>query len=178
MRRLRWHRRRRLLLVAVAILAAGLGVVVHATGIFHRTELQTIDARFGVRGPRPALTKDFLVVGVDSQTLTYFTNHHLASTWPFPRRMDARVIDNLKRAGAREIAFDVQFTEPTDAADDDALAEAVKRAGHMVLATTTVGAHGATDVLGGHAELRSLGDARAADATVIPDSDGVWRRMQ
>ena len=110
MRRLRWHRRRRLLLVAVAILAAGLGVVAHATGIFHRTELATIDARFDVRGARPALTKDFVVVGVDSQTLSYFTNHGLASTWPFPRRMDARVIDNLHADGAREIAFDVQFT--------------------------------------------------------------------
>src|SRR6202012_734338 len=114
MRRVRWHRRRRLLLVAVAVLAAGLGVIAHATGIFHRTELQTIDARFDVRGPRPALTKGFVVVGVDTQTLTYFTNHKLASTWPFPRRMDARVIDNLKAAGAREVAFDVQFTEPTD----------------------------------------------------------------
>jgi adenylate cyclase len=178
MRRLRWRRRRRVLLIAVAILAAGLGVVAHATGIFHRTELATIDARFDVRGSRPALTRDFLVVGVDSQTLTYFSNHGLASTWPFPRRMDARVIDNLKAAGAREIAFDVQFTEPTDNADDEALAEAVKRAGHMVLATTTVGAHGTTDVLGPPGNLRRLGGARAGDAIVIPDSDGIWRRMQ
>lgn len=178
MRRLRWRRRRRLLLIVVAVLAGGLGVLAHATGIFRRTELQTVDTRFSVRGPRPALTKNFLVVGVDDQTLSYFDAHHIPDAWPFPRRMHARVIDNLKRAGAREIAFDVQFTEPTDTTDDDALAQAVKHAGHMVLATTAVGAHGSTDVLGGNAELRSLGGARAADATVIPDSDGVWRRMQ
>jgi adenylate cyclase len=167
-----------MLLIVVAVLASGLGVLAHAVGVFHRTELATIDARFSVRGPRPALTKGFLVVGVDSQTLNYFTNHQLASTWPYPRRIDARVIDNLKRAGAREIAFDVQFTEPTDDADDFALAKAVKRAGHMALATTAVGPHGTTDVLGPPGSLSKLGHARAGDATVIPDSDGVWRRMQ
>jgi adenylate cyclase len=175
--RRRWRRRRSILLVLVAALAAGLGIVAHATGLFHRTELSTIDTRFRIRGAKPGLVKDFVVVGVDDLTFSHFNQQHIADQWPFPRRDHARVIDALKRAGAREIAFDVQFTEPTDTTDDDDLASAVANAGHVVLATTSVGKNGSTDVLGGNANLRSF-HARAGNATVIPDTDGVLRRMQ
>ena len=34
------------------------------------------------------------------------------------------------------IAYDVQFTEPTDAVDDNALINAIARARNVVLATT------------------------------------------
>lgn len=185
MRRARWHRRRRLLLGLVALIAAGLGIVTHATGVFHRTELQTIDARYQVRGPDPSLVKDFVVVGVDSPTLRYFASatavkDKYAADWPFPRRDHARVIDNLDKAGAKHIAIDIQFSQPSPygTADDYALAAALARAKHVVLATTTVGAHGATDILGGNANLRRFGGAVAADAIDLVDTDGVYRRMQ
>jgi adenylate cyclase len=162
----------------VAILAGGLGIVAHATGVFHRTELSTIDTRFRIRGSDPGLVKNFLVVKIDEPTFTYFNNHHIADQWPFHRRYHARVIDNLVKAGAREVAVDIQFTEPSaNPVDDQDLAGAVAHAGHVVLATTTVGPHGTTDVLGGDANLRHF-RARAADATVVPDTDGVSRRMQ
>ncbi|HEX3802316.1 MAG TPA: adenylate/guanylate cyclase domain-containing protein [Solirubrobacteraceae bacterium] len=181
---MRWRRRRRLLLTIVAAVAAGLGILAHAIGVFHRTELQTIDARYQLRGARPALVKNFVVVGVDSSTLSYFASgkaekDHYAANWPFPRRDDARVLDNLVKAGAKQIAVDIQFSQPTDNTDDADLETAIKHAGHVVLATTSVGPHGSTDIFGGNANLWSLlGHSVAADATVIPDSDGVYRRMQ
>ena len=184
MRRARWRRRRRLLLLLVAAVAAGVGILTHATGAFHRTELQTIDARFSVRGSQPSLLKQLVVVGVDSPTLANFekrsveTNGRFKAEWPFPRRYHARVIDNLLKGGAKRIAMDMQFTQATDPTDDDDLAAAIAKAGHVVLATTLVGAHGATNVLGGNAVLRSLGHAVAANATDLPDTDGVYRRMQ
>ena len=178
MRRARWHRRRSLLLGLVAVIAAGLGIVSHAAGLLHRTELQTIDARFSIRGSRPQLVKNLLVVGIDDSTFSHFNNQGVKDQWPFPRRDHARVIDNLVKAGAKEIAFDVQFTEPSDNTDDDDLAEAIWHAGHMVLATTSVGAHGSTDILGGNANLWRFGKSIPGNATVIPDSDGSLRRMQ
>jgi CHASE2 domain-containing sensor protein len=65
------------------------------------------------------------------------------------------VIDHLLAAGAKLIAFDVQFTQPTDVADDNALIEAVDRAHNMVLATDAVDRTGQTGVLGGDLRRRS-----------------------
>jgi adenylate cyclase len=180
--RRRWRRRRRLLLAATAALAGALGIVIHATGLLHRSELSTIDARYRIRGSDPQLVKDFVIVGVDDRTFTsffYYARSHpgFDALWPFPRRDHARVIDDLIRAGAREIAFDITFATPTDSADDDALYEAVGRAGHMVLAATEIGPHGSTSVLGGNASLAAA-RARAGSANIVYDSDGVIRRMR
>ena len=39
----------------------------------------------------------------------------LGVQWPFKRSLHGRVIGRLHAAGAREIVYDVQFTEPTSA---------------------------------------------------------------
>jgi adenylate cyclase len=178
LRRAQWRRRRRLLLALVGTVAAVLGIVTHVTGLFHRTELQTIDARFHVRGSNPSALRDFVVVGVDSHTLSYFATKKNSSNFPFPRRDDALVINNLVKAGAKEIAMDLQFSQPTDPTDDNDLAEAIKHAGHMVLAATSFQPHGQTDILGGNANLWSFGHSIPGNANSNVDSDGVWRRMQ
>jgi adenylate cyclase len=178
---MRWRRRRRLLLLVVAGIAVGLGLLVHGAGTFHRTELQTIDARFQVRGPRPYQVKNFLIVGIDSSTLSYFADAgRWQTTWPFPRRYHARVINNLVKAGAKEIAVDIQFTTPSaNPTDDIDLLHAIAHGGHMVLATTAVGPHGSTQVMGGNANLWNRGGHSVpGNASAFPDTDGVYRRMQ
>jgi CHASE2 domain-containing sensor protein/predicted Ser/Thr protein kinase len=177
MRRALWQRRKAGLLLVVALLAAGLGVLAHREHFLRRFEQQAIDARFQIRGTEQRKTAGFVLVEIDDATFNYFRDRNLPAQWPFARRYHARVIDELRRAGARVIAFDVQFTEPTDRADDNALIEAVGRAGNMVLSTTAVGPHGSTAVLGGDRVLRRLG-ARAGNTSVIPDSDGVIRSTQ
>ena len=64
MGRAAWRRRKTALLIAVAFLAAGLGVVVYATHLFRRTELQTIDARFSIRGTQRT-PSDIVLVQID-----------------------------------------------------------------------------------------------------------------
>jgi CHASE2 domain-containing sensor protein len=170
-------RRRAGLLLAVAILAAGIGILAHSNHLLRRTEQLTIDARFQLRGTERQKTAGVVLVEIDDATFNYLRDHDLRAQWPFPRRDHARVIGELHRAGAKVIAFDVQFTEPTDRVDDNALIEAVGHAGNVVLSTTTVGPHGSTAVLGGDRVLRRLG-ARAANTSVIPDSDGAIRETQ
>ncbi len=177
MRQALWQRRKAALLIAVALIAAGLGTLAYTSHLLRRPEQEMIDARFQIRGTERQRTAGFVLVNIDDTTFNYFRNHNLPSQWPFPRRYHARVIDELHRAGAKVIAFDVQFTEPTDPVDDNALIEAVGHAGNVVLSTTEVGPHGSTDVLGGEEVLRQV-DARAANTSVIPDSDGVIRNMQ
>jgi adenylate cyclase len=165
--------------VIVAILAAGFGVVGYATHLLRRSELQTIDARFSIRGTqrRPS---NIVLVTIDNATLQDFARARRPQP-PFPRRYDAEVIDRVRRAGARTIAIDLEFTHPTDRADDTALAEAIESAhGKVVLAASEVERGGRTDVLGGPGVLRELG-ARAAEVRLRPglevDPDGVTRRF-
>lgn len=160
-------------LVIAAAVAVAAGVTTYAAGAWPGLEAQTLDARFGVRGP-VHLPSDVVVVGIDDKTFDA-APAGLGHAWPLPRRFDAGVIDRLRADGARVIAFDVQFTEPTDPADDNALFDAVARAGNVVLATTEVDAAGQTDVLGGSANLRAA-HAVAAAANTPADADRVIRR--
>ena len=176
MGRAAWRRRKTALLVAVAFLAAGLGVLAYATHLFRRTELQTIDARFSIRGTLRA-PSDIVLVQIDPATLEELRKHHMYSEFPFPRAYEARVIDHLREAGAKAIAVDIQFTQPTDPTDDQALAAAIERAhGKIVLATTQVLKNGETRILGGNEVLNQLG-ARAASAVPTVDTDGEIRRF-
>ena len=172
-----WRRRKRVLLIAVAVVAGVLGVIAYATGTLYSLESQTVNTRFSIRGTDRSLVKNFVAVQIDTATFNQLHQHGLVYQWPFPRRYDAQVIDNLAKAGAKVIAFDVAFDAPTDARDDDALIEAVGRAHNMVLATTFVYSNGTTPVLGGPALLKQLG-ASVGNSTVIPDSQGVIRDMQ
>jgi adenylate cyclase len=176
MRAFRGQRRKSLALLAVALLAGGLGVLAYATHLLKRSELQAIDARFSIRGTqrRPS---NLLLVEIDNATLQELTRLHLHSEFPFPRRYDAQVIDHLRLAGASTIALDLEFTHETDPPDDNALIEAIGRAhGKTVLAATEVAPGGGTDVLGGGSLLQKLG-ARAAEVRLTVDSDGSVRRF-
>jgi adenylate cyclase len=137
------RRRRTGLLVATGLAAAALGVAAWATDAFEALEVRTIDARFSVRGDEPPSPR-VAVVGIDEQTL-----EDLERRPPLPRSLHARVIDRLRRDGARVIAYDVQFTEETDPEEDNALILAARRAGNVVFATSRVGPRGETDVFGG-----------------------------
>jgi CHASE2 domain-containing sensor protein len=156
--------------IAIAALIAVAGSLLLATlGTLTRLENDTVDARFALRGSRGA-PRGIVILAFDDRSFSV-----LRHQWPFPRRWDARVIDTLDADGARAIAVDVQFTEPSDPADDNALFASVARAGHVVLATTEVARAGQTDVLGGSANLRAA-DATAAAANMPASGDGVIRR--
>ncbi len=165
------------MMMLVALVSAGLALLANRAHLLRRLEQASVDTRFQIRGAEPQLTRGLVVVGIDDPTIAEFARRGMHSQWPFPRRYDAHVIDQLHRAGAKVIAVDVQFTEPTDPGDDNALIEAIKRAGHVVLSTTQVGAAGATNVLGGDTVLRSVG-AVAAETSLYPDSDGTIRDTQ
>jgi CHASE2 domain-containing sensor protein len=159
---------RNLALALAAAVALATGIATLATGALSRLEGDTVGMRFALRGSeRP---HDIAVVAVDERTFSA-----LDRQWPFPRALHARLIDRLREDGARVIVYDVQFTEPTDPADDLALYESAGRAGHVVLATTEVDGSGHTNVLGGDENLRRIG-AVAAASNLPVDTGGVIRR--
>jgi len=152
----------------LAVLAVTFSLV--AVGALDPAERTVDDAHFSVRGPRPA-PRSVVTVGIDAHTL-----QELNQRFPFPRALHARLIDALHRAGAGVIAYDVQFSEPTDAADDNALVEAIARARNVVLATTETDPQGNPNVLGGGDILAKIG-ARAGNANLTVDPGAVIRRL-
>src|SRR4051812_15145664 len=168
-----WRRKRArvALMAAIAILAAGIGVIAHEKELLRWVELQSIDARFGVRGTQPA-PKGVAVVAIDARTF----NERPKDRWPFIRRRHAKAIEILHEAGAKVVAYDVQFTEPSNAEDDGLLYQAVYRAGNVVLGTSEIAKGGKTRILGGDKNVRAA-RARPASAQYDLDPNGVIRRI-
>jgi CHASE2 domain-containing sensor protein len=162
-------RRLTLGLLFAALLAAGVGLAVQATGVLGGLEQRSVAARFKERGAAPP--GDVAVVAIDDVTFD-----ELKEQWPLPRRLHARAVDALRRAQAKQLVYDVQFTEETTARDDNALFSALGRAPGAVLATTESDAKGRTNVLGGDANLRLVG-ARAAAADLPTPLGGVLDRF-
>ena len=160
--------RRRLGVAAAALAAVLVALAVPASGVTDRLEGLAQDKRFAIRGAEPA--NDVAVVAIDAEDITALDR------WPIDRRWHARAIDALRRAKARAIAYDIQFTEPSpDEASDLALYDAVARAKGTVLSTTEVLEDGDTRVLGGMAMLKPAG-ARAANTNTPVDIGAVVRR--
>ena len=157
------------LLLTAGLIAGAVAAVAHTGGALDALENASIDQRFDVQGAQPP--SDVVFVAIDDVTF-----QDLGLRWPFRRSWHGKAIDAIHRAGAREIVYDVQFTEPTAPRQDFALYDAIERAGGAVLATTEADEKGHSMVLGGDANLAGIG-AVAAAANLPEEERGVIRRF-
>jgi CHASE2 domain-containing sensor protein/predicted Ser/Thr protein kinase len=160
-----WRRALGLLIVVLVAAAAGLGA--RADGALRWIERRSVDARFSLRGSIGP-PRGVVLVAIDNETVAHLPRY------PFSRTYDARVLERLHAAGARLIVFDVAFERPTSEAADLALFGAAQRAAPVVFAAPLVSQSGETQILGGNANLESIG-ARAGAADFSFDGDGVIR---
>jgi len=113
------------------------------------------------------------VVEIDSRSL------QAAGAWPWDRQRYATAIDNLVEAGATLVAFDVDFSAPSQTAADAELAAAVSRhPGQVVLANfLQKESYGSRDsAVGENTPIPSLRqDALLASVNVPVDVDGKVR---
>lgn len=71
---------------------------------------------------------DIVVVAIDAASI------ERVGVWPWPRLLHANLIRQLEKAGVRDIAFDVDFSAPSDAVSDREFAAALQdAAGSVVL---------------------------------------------
>ncbi|MEQ1618476.1 MAG: CHASE2 domain-containing protein, partial [Terricaulis sp.] len=110
-----------------------------------------------------------VVVAIDAASL------RAADEWPWPRERFATAIQNLRKAGATLIGFDVDFGARSNAADDSALRAAIEAdPGSIVLPTFVQPGAGAEN-----APLASLSrNAVLGSVNVGLDGDGRVRRYQ
>ena len=104
-------------------------------------------------------------------------------TWPFDRDWHSQVIERLDEAGAKVIAYDVQFTEESGETDeaiekDNRLIETIRATGpnRFVLATTEVSVDGLTNIFGGSDEAIEYSRGVESFSSYPFDLDGRTRR--
>lgn len=159
------HRRR--LIVAAAALAGVMAAAQGGEGL----EQMLQQGRDRIRA-QPA-SGDIHIVEIDGRSL------QALDRWPVPRRYHAQLIDRLRHAGVRSIAFDVDFSALSNPADDRALAHALRRAGgSVILPAFRQQAHGESSQIVENTPAKPFREnAFVAAVNVHPDADGFVRRM-
>lgn len=158
----------------LAIAAAVALVVTAAAGLrlFEPISGRAFDLLSAVAPAHPS-EPGALIVTIDEPSFSA-----LGRPWPWSRDVHARLVRSLREAGAKAVAMDVVFAEPSDPAADAALAAAVGK--DTVLAadeTVSEQAYGATVIRTEPLPLLLANGARAGVASLSMDGDGVLRRI-
>jgi CHASE2 domain-containing sensor protein len=158
-----------LVLLGIGCFFTFLAVVVQP---FYSVNLWSSDQLFASAPPSP----NIVIAGIDDNTLEAYGRW---SEWP--RNLHAQAIDNLSKAGAKVIGFDVVFADSSP--DDEMLAAAMAKADNVVLAavgTQLVSLPGA-EITYDNFLLPTASLEQAASsighANVVPDGDGTVRRL-
>lgn len=107
------------------ILVAAVLTIVLVSGWHNGLRNALADLRFAWLS-QPA-SGGVVVVAIDAPSIEKI------GVWPWPRRLHAELVDQLERAGASDIVFDVDFSAPSDPDSDQLFLDALKRAGGSVV---------------------------------------------
>ena len=117
--------RRAYLAWALALIGA---LLLPATGIGEGAERELHDLRASLQ-EKPATGK-IALVEIDAKSI------RALGRWPWPREYYAELITRLSRAGADQIAFDIDFSSPSSPDQDAVLADALKRSDAAIVLAT------------------------------------------
>ncbi len=113
--------------VIVALTTLSLFGALSAWDVWRLLEFKGYDFLMANSAPgRSALP--ITIVGVDEPSFA-----QIGKQWPWPRSIHAELLEQLTRAGAMVVAFDLVFSEPQSEAEDKRFAEAIKKSGNVVL---------------------------------------------
>lgn len=155
----------------IAAVSAAAAAALWLSGLLAPLEQGLQTAFFGVQAR--GASKELVLVEMDAASLAAIRR------WPWDRRHYAAAVQKLDAAGARSIAFDVDFSAPSNPRSDAQLAQSFASARSQIVLPTfsQQAAHGSSRVLDALpvSQLRQF--ATLASVSVIPDGDGQVRRM-
>lgn len=145
-----------------------------------RLELLTIDYRFRSRGPLPHAKDSTKVIIVE---LSEESIKSLPHRFPWPHSYYARLVRNLKRAGALAVGFDIMFEQPDaeDSTSDEDFRNAIRETGFVVVggkieqAAADYTVHSMSE---NYSNIFFGVDSSIGITNVLSDEDGVLRRYQ
>lgn len=121
-------------LISVLLIAIAAFVVAFLLLIFKPIqilELKYQDQLFEWRGPLDVSDSPIVLVAISQEA-----DEEIPQKYPWPTSVHAKLVENLNRAGAKVIAFDVVFDNPDqyDFRNDTLFAEALKKYENVILA--------------------------------------------
>ena len=143
-------------------------------GVFKQAEYFFYDDRMNRTASYFSPSDEIVLVLVDQKSLNYAASER-GWTWPWPREAYAEIVDFFSGGGAKSVAFDMLFTEPSSYgdADDKKFADASKESGIVI--QTVFFDRGQRifpiDEIASSAKL--IGNVNS-----LPDSDGTIRRAR
>jgi adenylate cyclase len=119
------RRLRVLLLLLVALVATGIWIGAYSGHVLRSLDLSTVNTRFSIRGNERA-PKNIVLINIDSATLG-----SIRKQWPFPRAVQARVLDRVNAGHPAATAYDIVFSDPSSLGqnDDTTLLNSINNAG-------------------------------------------------
>ena len=141
-------------------------------GALDRFEYSTWAWRVAFFAPRRTPSADIKVVLLDQASLDWGSKD-MGWSWPWPREVYATMLDFCRRGGAKVVAFDILFTEPSvyGVADDEALGAAIRKT-NAFIGAAFYGRDSVTQPIAAVATNATL----LANVGDVPDRDGVFRR--
>ncbi len=99
-------------------------------GFLEKVERWGLNTQFHLRGAIPPKSP-IVIVSIDEDSFD-----ELELQWPWPRSLHAQFVDTISQGQPAAVGFDILFAEPSALGpdDDQALGEAIGRAGNIVLA--------------------------------------------
>jgi len=143
-------------------------------GVFKQAEYFFYDDRMNRTASYFSPSDEIVLVLVDQKSLNYAASER-GWTWPWPREAYAEIVDFFSGGGAKSVAFDMLFTEPSSYGDvdDKKFADASKESGIVI--QTVFFDRGQRifpiDEIASSAKL--IGNVNS-----LPDSDGTIRRAR
>ena len=135
--------------VSIGLAAVLVVLALGATGVLDRPELWAYDWRLRWTARPETVSKDIALVEINEGSIQVL--EPVVGRWPWPRALHAMLIDYLHRGSPKAIVLDIGFWEKeregqysflgeqiTGAQSDQALADAARRAGNVILLAESV----------------------------------------
>ncbi|MBO6792931.1 MAG: CHASE2 domain-containing protein [Balneolaceae bacterium] len=117
--------------ILIAVLSLVVSFLLSITEVVNKVELSIRDYMFEIRGPISAENSPIVLVSISEEA-----DAEIPEKWPWPTSVHAKLVENLNRAGAKAILFDVLFSQNDefDLSNDTLFAKAIADAGNVILA--------------------------------------------
>jgi len=161
----KYHKNMAALFIILAL--SGVLIASHLTGILDYVEYKTYDFRINLFAASSRRSEDIIVVLLDQNSLDWAQSER-GWGWPWPRAAYAEFIDYMNLAGARSVAFDVIYSEPSiyrNFRQDEIIERAVQ---NMEIAEASSGTAG---------ERRAAGSGRTVFRDIISDIQSLGERV-